>query len=179
MKKYFCIIFCFLIVTNCFADMSLSDIGVTSQESAPSAEDIKMQKTMDSRRKMLKTHEVLGLVTLGIMTATVATGGSGFSNDTHMYLGMASGLSYFTTAFFSLTAPKPDGITDRGSIKWHKRLAWVHFPAMLLAPVLGYMYKKDNEAGRDSNGLVKMHPAVAGIGYGAFALSAAIMTIDF
>jgi hypothetical protein len=64
-------------------------------------------------------------------------------------------------------------------IKWHKALAWIHFPAMVLAPILGYMYKKNEEDGKKSSSLVKQHPTIAGIGFGAFALSAALMTIEF
>jgi hypothetical protein len=92
---------------------------------------------------------------------------------------MTSGLLYYTTAYFSFTAPKPSSIKDRGAIVWHKRLAWIHFPAMVLAPILGYIYKKNEENDKKSSSLVKQHSAVAGVGYGAFALSAALMTIEF
>lgn len=107
------------------------------------------------------------------------TGGSALDSNTHMYLGMASGILYYTTAYYSLTAPKPAGIKDRGNIVWHKRLAWIHFPAMVLAPIFGYIYKKNEDDGKKNSGLVKQHPTIAGIGYGAFALSAALMTIEF
>jgi hypothetical protein len=128
---------------------------------------------------MLKTHEVLGLTTLGFMAATLLTGDEGADGNTHMYLGMATGALYYTTAYYSLTAPKPAGIKDRGNIVWHKRLAWIHFPAMILAPILGYIYKKNENAGRKSSGLVEQHPTIATIGFGAFAISAALMTIEF
>lgn len=161
------------------AEISLTDLGLTKSEVELTPKQIKQQKTLETRHHMLKTHEVLGLTTLGVMTATMLTGGSALDTNAHMYLGMASGLLYYTTAYYSLTAPKPAGIKDRGNIVWHKRLAWIHFPAMVLAPILGYIYKKNEDDGKKSSGLVKQHPTIAGIGYGAFALSAALMTIEF
>ncbi len=161
------------------AEISLKDLGLNSSEVALTPKQVKEQKTLETRHSMLKTHEVLGLTTLGAMTATMLTGGSAIGSDAHMYLGMTSGILYFTTAYYSLTAPKPCGIKDRGNIVWHKRLAWIHFPAMVLAPILGYIYKKNEEDHKKSSSLVKQHPTIAGVGYGAFALSAALMTIEF
>ncbi len=164
---------------SALAEVSLKDLGLSEAEISLTPQQIEEQKTLEVRHSKLKTHETLGLVTLGLMTATMLTGNSALSSDTHMYLGMASGLMYYTTAYYSLTAPKPAGIVDRGAIKWHKALAWIHVPAMILAPILGYMYKKNEDAGKKSSSLVKQHSAVAGVGYGAFALSAALMTIEF
>lgn len=161
------------------AEVSLGDLGLTESEVKLTPKQVQDQKILEQRHGMLKTHEVLGLTTLGVMAAALFTGNSGLSSDTHMYLGMASGVLYFTTAYYSFAAPKPAAIVDRGNIVWHKRLAWIHFPAMVLAPVLGYIYKKNEEDGKSSSSLVKQHSAVAGIGFGAFALSAALMTIEF
>lgn len=160
-------------------ELELKDLGFQESEVKLNPEQVKLQKTLETRHSMLKTHEVLGLTTLGVMTATMLTGGSAVGSDIHMYLGMTSGLLYYTTAYYSLTAPKPSSIKDRGAIVWHKRLAWIHFPAMVLAPILGYIYKKNEENDKKSSSLVKQHSAVAGVGYGAFALSAALMTIEF
>lgn len=169
----------FSLINETKAEISLKDLGLNKNEVELTPKQMKEQKTLETRHQMLKTHEVLGLTTLGVMTATMLTGGSALDTNTHMYLGMASGLLYYTTAYYSLTAPKPAGIKDRGNIVWHKRLAWIHFPAMVLAPILGYIYKKNEDNGKKSSGLVKQHPTIAGIGYGAFALSAALMTIEF
>ncbi len=161
------------------AELELKDLGLGEQVVTVSKADRKRQETLEERHSMLKRHEVLGLTTLGLMTATMLTGGSAIDSNVHMYLGMATGALYFTTAYYSLTAPKPSGIRDRGNIVWHKRLAWIHFPAMVLAPILGYMYKRNEENDRKSSSLVKQHPTIAGIGFGAFALSAALMTVEF
>ncbi|MBY0516816.1 MAG: hypothetical protein K2P81_07915 [Bacteriovoracaceae bacterium] len=161
------------------AEINLKDLGLNSAEVEVSPAQLEMQKTMETRHRMLKTHEILGLTTLGLMTATFLTGDEGADSDTHMYLGMATGVMYFTTAYYSLSAPKPEGIKDRGTIKWHKRLAWIHFPAMVLAPILGYMYKQNENRGKESTGIVAMHPTIATAAFASFALSAALMTFEF
>jgi hypothetical protein len=177
--KFMILTLSFIIFGNAKAEVSLKDLGLTESEVQLTPSQVKDQKVLEQRHRMLKKHEILGLTTLGLMTATLLTGGSALDSNTHMYLGMASGALYFTTAYFSLTAPKPAGIKDRGNIVWHKRLAWIHFPAMVLAPILGYMLKKNEDERKKNSSLVKQHPTIAGIGYGAFALSAALMTIEF
>jgi len=179
LPRLFILLISFSILKNVQAEIALKDLGLTQSEIVLNPKQIKEQKTLESRHSMLKTHEVLGLTTLGLMTATMLTGGGALDSNTHMYLGMATGALYFTTAYFSLTAPKPKGIKERGNIVWHKRLAWIHFPAMILAPILGYIYKKNEDDGKKSSSLVKQHPTIAGVGFGAFALSAALMTIEF
>jgi hypothetical protein len=53
--------------------------------------------------------------------------------------------SYFTTAYFSINAPNSDVMEDIDSVKWHKRLAYVHMSAMVIGPILGL---KAMECGR-------------------------------
>lgn len=167
-----------LIFSNqAFAELTLNDLGVTETKAEDSFTLSKSDQTI--RTKKLKRHEVLGLVTLGAMTATMFTGGSAMDSNVHMYLGMTTAALYFTTAYYSLTAPKPQGVIDRGRIKWHKGLAWIHFPAMILVPYLGYMYKKNEEDGKKHSALEKQHSTFAGLLYGSFALSATLMVLEF
>lgn len=179
LTHFFFVLLCLIPLTNVYADIELKDLGLTKSETTLTPKQVEEQKILETRHSKLKTHEVLGLTTLGFMTATLLTGGSALDSNMHMYLGMATGALYYTTAYYSLTAPKPSGIKDRGNIVWHKRLAWIHFPAMVLAPILGYIYKKNEDDGKKSSSLVKQHSAIAGVGFGAFALSAALMTIEF
>ncbi len=160
-----------------FADISLSELGMSTEpdKNAPSFSTEEMKE----RTSKLKTHEVLGLVTLGAMTATMLTGNGAMDSNLHLYLGMTTGVLYMTTAYYSLTAPKPMGVIDRGRIKWHKGLAWVHFPLMILVPYLGYMYKKHEEDGDSHSSLEKQHSALAGVLVGTFAVSAALMVVEF
>lgn len=160
-----------------FADISLNDLGMNIDKSKPDSTFSQLE--MKQRSSNLKTHEVLGLVTLGAMTATMLTGNGALDSNLHMYLGITTGALYMTTAYFSLTAPKPMGVIDRGRIKWHKGLAWVHFPLMILVPYLGYMYKKHDEENKSHGSLEKQHSALAGVLFGTFAVSAALMVVEF
>jgi hypothetical protein len=172
---------CFIVtnlISTAHAQLTLEDLGMSDTASVEK-QDPKLQLEMKERKSKLKTHEVLGLTTLGLMTATMFTGGSALDSNVHMYLGMTTAALYFTTAYYSLTAPKPVGVIDRGRIKWHKALAWVHFPAMIITPILGYMYKKNEDDGKKHSSLEKQHSTFAGILYGSFALSAALMVIEF
>ena len=160
-----------------FADISLSELGMSAEATRP---DLKFPPAeMKLRSSKLKTHEILGLVTLGTMTATMLTGNGALDSNLHMYLGFTTGALYMATAYYSLTAPKPLGVIDRGRIKWHKGLAWVHFPLMVLVPYLGYMYKKHEDEDKGHSSLEKQHSALAGVLFGTFAVSAALMVIEF
>ena len=160
------------------ADISLSELGVDSTATV-SQEDVKKQEVLKERHRKLKNHEILGLTTWGMMTATMLTGNSALDSDLHMYLGMTTGALYMATAYYSLTAPKPNDIKDKARMKWHKRLAWIHFPLMIITPILGYMYKKHEEDGKKHSSLERQHSAFAGALYGTFTVSAALMTIEW
>lgn len=166
-----------LFFTHAYADISLGDLGMS--QTATVQADPKYEAMMTERHSMLKTHEVLGLTTWGLMTATMLTGGSALDSNLHMYLGMATGVSYLATAYYSLNAPKPKSIKDQWRMKWHKGLAWVHFPLMLLVPYLGYQYKKHEDRHQAHNSLEKQHSTFAGLLYGTFTISAALMVIEF
>jgi hypothetical protein len=175
MKKIF--VFLLLVPFISHAEISLSDIGVKEEKVSTDPNFTKTEFKI--RNSKLKTHEVLGLATLGVMTATLLTGNSALDNNMHMYLGFTTAALYGATAYYSLTAPKPLGTIDRGRVKWHKALAWIHFPAMIITPILGYMYKKHEDEGKKHGSLEKQHTTFAGILYGSFALSASLMLIEF
>lgn len=160
------------------AQLSLGDLGI-SQAKDVAPVDPKLEQQLQLRTSKLKTHEMLGLATWGMMTATLFTGGQALDGNLHANLGYTTAALYMATAYYSLTAPKPSQIQDKARMKWHKGLAWVHFPLMLLAPYVGYMYKRHHEQGKPHSGLEKQHPTLAGILYGSFTLSAALMVIEF
>lgn len=177
MKTKLFLIF-FFVIQTAYAQISLSDLGI-DQSTELEAVNPKLEKELQERTRKLKTHEVLGLTTWGMMTATMLTGGSAMDSNLHMYLGMATGALYMTTAYYSLTAPKPNNIKDKTRMKWHKGLAWVHLPLMILVPYLGYMYKKNEENNKKHPAIEKQHSAFAGALYGTFTLSTALMVIEF
>ena len=161
--------------------LSLDDLGFKSDDlKADSAQ----QALLHKRSHMLKTHQILGLVTAVPMAATLLTS-SGASDGTsskralHRDLGIATGALYFTTAGFSLLAPEVEGKKSSGVTRVHKGLAFIHFPAMVIAPILGSMAYKQKQKGESVHGVASHHAAVASIGAGAYFLSMAIMVFNF
>jgi hypothetical protein len=124
--------------------ISLEDLGFTQ---AQTQGDPKLQKEMDTRESMLKTHQVLGMITAIPMTAefvlglTTAGNVSKGSSDTalHTTLGLATAALYGTTALFAILAPKPKGLKPSGNTQIHEDLAWIHLPLMILVPLVGDM----------------------------------------
>jgi len=174
----FILVFFLLGLSVAHAEISLTELGMPADSNVTEMSP-KFEAEMKERRDKLSTHQVLGLTTWGMMTATMLTGGSAMDSNLHMYLGMTTGALYLASAYYSLTAPKPSDIKDKPRMKWHKGLAWVHFPLMLLVPYLGYQYKKHEEHNQKHGSLEKQHSALAGILYGTFTISAALMVIEF
>lgn len=129
--------------------------GATASNNAPSLQDLgfspaeikgnpKEQAVLEKRTHMLKIHQRLGLITTLPMITSVATsidaGGRNTSNTdrtVHMILGSATAGLYFTTAYFAIRAPRVSGTRSRGPIRFHKAMAWIHGPGMILTPILG------------------------------------------
>ncbi|MBL8023781.1 MAG: hypothetical protein JNK54_05805 [Elusimicrobia bacterium] len=163
------------------ADLTLDDLGFSADQLKS---DPATQATLHKRSKMLKTHQILGLITAVPMTATLFTGPgddstNGSKADRHKNLGIATGALYFTTASFSILAPEVEEKKATGATKIHKTLAWVHFPAMLIAPFLGYQAYKQRDRGEEVHGAAKHHSTVAGVAYGAYMASLLVMVWDF
>lgn len=178
MKSILLFLFMMTMISFANAEISLTDLGMSNEVSVPETTP-KFEAEMKERTEKLRKHQVLGLTTWGIMSATMLTGGSALDSNLHMYLGMATGALYLTTAYYSLTAPKPTNIKDKSRMKWHKALAWVHFPLMLIVPYLGYQYKKHEDNNQKHSSLEKQHSALAGALYGTFTISTALMVIEF
>jgi hypothetical protein len=133
---------------------------------------------------MLKIHQRLGLITTAPLLATIITanraGGRSSSTsgrDLHAALGIATAGMYITTASYAILAPKVPGTPTRGPIRWHKALAWIHGPGMILTPILGALAYQQRNRGERVHGIAKAHGAVAavtGIAYGAALLSVSI-----
>jgi hypothetical protein len=84
---------------------------------------------------------------------------------------------YFTTAYFAVFAPKIAGTPNRGPIRVHKALAWVHGAGMILTPILGTLAYDQRNRGEKVHGIASAHGAVAattGIAYGLAVLSVSI-----
>jgi cytochrome b561 len=183
-KKSLSMLFLLISISQtAFAELTLGDLGFKKEEIKVDQKTIQM---MEVRQDKLQLHQKLGLATMAAMTATLllaesaeAEGGTYNPDNIHKYAGIATGLLYWTTAYFSLSAPKPPELKDTGSTKLHKSLAWVHGPLMAIVPVLGYLHDQNNKKGKESSGLVDAHGSVASVAYATFMAAGLSMYFDF
>ncbi|MDO9181679.1 MAG: hypothetical protein Q7U04_04685 [Bacteriovorax sp.] len=159
-----------------FAELSLNDLSFKQEDLKVDPQALKI---MEERHSKLQLHQKFGLATMAAMTATVILSGTAKDNNAHKIAGITTGLMYWTTAYFSLSAPKPEGIKDSGSTQIHRALAWVHAPLMVLTPILGYLAKEDANKGKESKGIVKAHGGIATAAYLSFMAAGLTMYFDF
>jgi hypothetical protein len=162
---------------------SLGDLGFPATAAQGSAEE---QARLDKRTRMLKMHQRMGLITAVPMIATVISGGfaggrqtSSSSRDLHASLGGLTAGLYFTTAYYSIFAPRIPGTQTRGQIRLHKTLAWIHGPGMVLTPILGIMAFDEKSKGEKVHGIATAHSAVGIVTAGAFGLAIASVSFKF
>jgi len=160
---------------------SLGDLGFPTEQTKPNPQQ---QALLDKRSHMLKVHQRLGLITAVPLLATVITGSSAggkstssSTRDLHAALGATTAGLYFTTAYYSIFAPKIKGTPTRGPIRVHKALAFIHGPGMILTPILGAMAFQQKSNGEKVHGIASAHAPVAYIT--AIAYGAAIASVSF
>ncbi len=162
---------------------SLQDLGFSSAQIQGNAKE---QALLDKRTHMLKIHQRLGLITTAPMIATVVTsigaGGKRTSNTdrtVHMVLGSVTSDLYFTSAYFALRAPRVPGTQSRGQIRFHKAMAWIHGPGMILTPILGAMAYAQKNNGEKVHGIAAAHGPVAIVTAGAFGAALLSVSMKF
>lgn len=135
---------------------------------------------------MLKTHQRMGLITTGPMIATVISsfyaGGKSESRtgrDLHTALGSSTAILYGMTAYYAIRAPKISGTETRGQIKFHKAMAWIHGPGMVLTPILGAMAFDQKSKGERIHGIASAHGPVAIVTAGAFGAALLSVSLKF
>ena len=163
---------------------SLQDLGFTPQQTLANAQ---LQEMLEKRTHMLKVHQTLGLITAVPMVASLITGpqakAKGGKNgqvitepttanlDFHIALGgLTTGL-YWTTAYYSIFAPKVPDVKPKGAIRLHRDLEWVHGPGMILTPIFGIMAYKQENAGEKVHGIASQHGTVSYVTAAAYAAS--------
>ena len=169
----------------------------SSSQTAPSLQDLgfppdqikgdaKQQALLDKRTHMLKIHQRLGLITTIPLIATVVTsigaGGKNTSNTdrtVHMVLGSVTGDLYFMTAYYAIRAPRVPGTPTRGPIRFHKAMAWIHGPGMILTPILGAMAYSQKNNGEKVHGIAAAHGPVAIVTAGAFGAALLSVSLKF
>jgi hypothetical protein len=162
---------------------SLQDLGFPAEQAQGNAKE---QALLDKRTHMLKIHQRLGLIAAIPLIATVATsinaGGKNTSNtdrNVHMVLGAVSSDLYFTSAYFAIRAPRVPGTTTRGPIRFHKAMAWIHGPGMILTPILGAMAYSQKNNGQKVHGIAAAHGPVAIVTAGAFGAALLSVSLKF
>ena len=152
---------------------SLEDLGFSPQQTQGNAA---LQATLAKRTHMLKVHQKLGLITAIPMAATLITGPMAKAKgknggiireptdanlDFHAALGGLTTAMYFTTAYYSIFAPRVPGTSKHGGIRWHEALAFVHGPGMILTPIMGAMAYNQETSGEKAHGFAAQHGTVA------------------
>lgn len=161
---------------------SLPDLFPPSQTQA----NPQLQAALNKRTHMLKVHQTLGLITAIPMVAALITGPQAKAKgkngqtiieptsanlDLHFALGgLTSGL-YWTTAYYSIFAPKVPGVKPRGAIRLHRDLEWVHAPGMILTGILGIMAYRQENAGEKVHGIASAHGTAAYVTAAAYGAS--------
>jgi len=160
---------------------SLSDLGISPEQTQGNARE---QALLERRTHMLKVHQRMGLITTIPLIATVLLGpGAGGKNtstasrDLHVALGGVTGDLYFITAYYAIRAPRIPGTETRGPIRFHKAMAWIHGPGMILTPILGAMAFNQKSNGEKVHGIAAAHGPVAIVTAGAFG--AALVSVSF
>jgi hypothetical protein len=162
---------------------SLSDLGLSPEQTQGNAKE---QALLDKRTHMLKIHQRMGLITTIPLIVTVATslnaGGkstSTASRDLHTALGGLTGDLYFITAYYAIRAPRVPGTETRGPIRFHKAMAWIHGPGMILTPILGIMAFNQRNNGEKVHGIASAHGPVAIVTTGAFVAALLSVSVKF
>ncbi len=162
---------------------SLSDLGLSPEQTQGNAQE---QALLDKRTHMLKIHQRMGLITTIPLIATVATslnaGGrntSTTSRDVHTALGGVTGDLYFMTAYYAIRAPRVPGSETRGPIRFHKAMAWIHGPGMILTPILGAIAFDQKSKGEKVHGIASAHGPVAIATAGAFGAALLSVSVKF
>jgi hypothetical protein len=162
---------------------SLGDLGFPTEQTQP---DPKMQALLDKRTHMLKIHQRMGLITTIPLLATLFTsvnaGGKNTSNtdrNVHLVLGAVTGDLYGITAYYAIRAPRVPGTQTRGPIRFHKAMAYIHVPGMVLTPILGAMAYSQKNNGEKVHGIASAHGPVAIVTAGAFGAALLSVSIKF
>lgn len=142
-----------------------------------------LQADLQRRSSMLQWHQYLGIAALVPMTGTYLIGtGAPLDADKrnlHVALGLSTAVLYFSSAAFAIFAPKPDGIKDTGSTKWHRYLSYIHFPLMIAVPILGNIARTQAENGERLSGAANLHGPAASLLLGTYLLSVTVLVFNF
>lgn len=160
--------------------LSLDDLGMPGDEAKANTQ---LQQDLNKRSSMLQWHQWLGLAAAVPMWADYLIGDDVKHNSTtrswHIGLGISTAALYMAAASFAIFAPKPDGIKDTGSTKFHRWLSYLHFPLMIAVPILGNLARMQIEDGQRVTGAGSLHGAAATTLVATYTLAITIMVFNF
>jgi hypothetical protein len=160
--------------------LSMDDLGFSA---ADTKSDPAYQHMLDKRSHMLKAHQIMGMITLVPMWANVLLASDVERNagkrNLHAAVGIGTFAMYCTTASLAIFAPKPKGVKSKGSTKYHKLLAFIHFPAMILVPILGDIAKNQRDKHERVHGIAEYHGAVVGVLLASYTSAMGMEIINF
>jgi hypothetical protein len=135
---------------------------------------------------MLKIHQKMGLITTAPLITSVILGfGAGGKKTSstdrtaHLVLGAVTGDLYGITAYYAIRAPRIEGTKTKGPIKFHKVMAWIHGPGMILTPILGALAYDQKSNGEKVHGIASAHGPVAIVTAGAFGAALLSVSMKF
>jgi len=156
--------------------LTLGDLGI----SEPAGANVALQRDLEKRSSMLQWHQWLGIAAILPMAgAYMLEPEEQATRDLHMALGVSAAALYFTSASFAIFAPKPDGIKDTGSTRWHRYLSYVHLPLMIAVPILGNMARSQAENGERTSGAASLHGPAASLLLGTYIVSVSVLVFNF
>jgi hypothetical protein len=159
--------------------LALGDLGMQQ----PAAANAALQRDLEKRSTMLKWHQWVGIAAIVPMVGTYVLGSrahhSSDIRDLHMAMGISAAALYFTAASFAIFAPKPEGIKDTGSTKWHRYLSYVHLPLMIAVPILGNIARTQAERGERPSGAADLHGPAASLLLGTYLISITVLVFNF
>jgi len=137
------------------------------------------------RRKMLQAHQWLGIITLAGLAYQYDVGKKLYEGDDsdywdshydkHKAMGYFTYITYMTTSSLSIFSPPARKYDNNiNSIRFHRRMAALHFTAMVAQPFLA---KKAVENGKRYNELMDAHLKAGTVAF--FALSLDALGITF
>ena len=132
------------------------------------------------RRKMLQAHQWLGIITLAGLAYQYDVGKKLYDGndadywdshyDKHKAMGYFTYMTYMSTASLSIFSPPARKYNNNmSSIKFHRRMAALHFTAMMAQPFLA---KKAVKNGKRYNELMDAHLKAGTVAFIALSLDA-------
>lgn len=157
-------------------ELQLSDLGFKTSDTTATPE---LQTALDDRRFYLRQHQVWALVAAGAMVGTILTAGEESVPPEHPFMAGLAVASYAAAAYTAWKAPDLPSGKVHGGTAWHRRLAWVHVPGMIITPILGYLAAKKIQDGKEPGSPEDYHSTAAFVTAGALALSALSISFEF